>query len=110
MTDKDILIRARDIPERQQVIYCTLKTAFCLAWRFNASFEFFSFLQISEEASGTPPTDEMRIDDECNWICNQLKTGMSATGERELVIEKEHIQEFINLIRFQKLDVNTNTT
>ncbi|XP_058203463.1 transcription elongation factor SPT6 homolog [Rhododendron vialii] len=88
MTQKDDLIRGIDIPER---------------------------MQISEEATGAPPTDEMSIDEESNWIYNQLMTGavplfsMSGTGavpgERELLINKDDIMRFMELMHVQKLDV-----
>ncbi|XWS65424.1 hypothetical protein CRYUN_Cryun05aG0111600 [Craigia yunnanensis] len=48
MTEKDVQIRMTDIPER---------------------------MQISEESTGTPPTDEMSIIEESTWIHNQLISG-----------------------------------
>ncbi|XP_058208264.1 transcription elongation factor SPT6 homolog [Rhododendron vialii] len=88
MTQKDDLIRGIDIPER---------------------------MQISEEATGAPPTDEMSIDEESNWVYNQLMIGavplfsMSGTGavqgERELLINKDDIMRFMELMHVQKLDV-----
>ncbi|KAJ0590946.1 putative tex-like protein, HTH domain superfamily [Helianthus annuus] len=48
MTEYDKRIRDIDIPER---------------------------MQISEESTGPPPTDEVSIEDESNWILNQLRTG-----------------------------------
>ncbi|KAH7843835.1 hypothetical protein Vadar_021229 [Vaccinium darrowii] len=88
MTQKDDLIRGIDIPER---------------------------MQISEEATGAPPTDEMSIDEESNWIYNQLMTGViplfctsvagATQGESELLINKDDIMRFMELMHVQKLDV-----
>lgn len=59
----------------------------------------------------------MSIDEESNWIYNQLMTGavplfsMSGTGavqgERELLINKDDIMRFMELMHVQKLDVST---
>lgn len=70
MTENDDRIREIDIPER---------------------------MQISEESTGPPPTDGMSIDDESNWILNQLP--------HELVVLKKDIIRFLELTHVQKLDV-----
>lgn len=86
MTEKDDRIREIDIPER---------------------------MQISEESTGPPPTDE--VDDESSWILNQLGNGVlplstkrrTDTNEaaNELPIDKNHITRFLELMHVQKLDV-----
>ncbi|XP_028074126.1 transcription elongation factor SPT6 homolog [Camellia sinensis] len=88
MTEKDDRIREIDLPER---------------------------MQISEESTGPPPTDEMSIEEESNWIYNQLLTGMiplfskrvteTTQGERELSINKDDIMRFLEFMHVQKLDV-----
>nr|GMC79287.1 transcription elongation factor SPT6 homolog [Ipomoea batatas] len=84
MTEKDEKIREIDIPER---------------------------MQLSEESTG-PPTDEMSISEETNWIYNQLRfvppfnkreTGTSEEGN-ELPIDKDDIMRFLDLMHVQKLD------
>nr|XP_043620517.1 transcription elongation factor SPT6 homolog [Erigeron canadensis] len=70
MTEDDGRIRDIDIPER---------------------------MQISEQSTGAPPTDEMSIDDEGNWIFNQLG--------HELGVLKRDIISFLELRHLQKLDV-----
>ncbi|KAL8254572.1 hypothetical protein R6Q59_032793 [Mikania micrantha] len=81
MTHNDDLIREMDIPER---------------------------MQISEESTGPPPTDGISIDDESNWIINQLGTGMvplfSKQGH-ELPVHKSDIARFLEFMHVQKLDV-----
>ncbi|XAR62643.1 hypothetical protein NMG60_11017483 [Bertholletia excelsa] len=88
MTEKDDQIREIDVPER---------------------------MQISEESSGQPPTDEVSIEEESNWIYNQLLTGMiplfsmrgtgTTQGEREMSINKDDIMRFLEFTHVQKLDV-----
>ncbi|KAA8517882.1 hypothetical protein F0562_015329 [Nyssa sinensis] len=88
MTEKDDQIREIDIPER---------------------------MQISEESTGPPSTDELSLDEESTWIYNQLVTGVvplfgkGGTGtteeERELSINKDDIMRFLDLMHVQKLDV-----
>ncbi|XP_059668271.1 transcription elongation factor SPT6 homolog [Cornus florida] len=88
MTEKDDTIREIDIPER---------------------------MQISEESTGSPPTDELIIEEESNWIYNQLVSGtvplfgkrdMGTTeGERELSINKDDLMRFLDFMHVQKLDV-----
>ncbi|KAM7529941.1 hypothetical protein LguiB_033351 [Lonicera macranthoides] len=88
MTEKDDEIREIDIPER---------------------------MQISEETTGPPPTDEMSIVEESNWIYNQLATstltlsGNSGIGipeeGHELSINKDDIMRFLEFMHVQKLDV-----
>ncbi|KAJ9547975.1 hypothetical protein OSB04_020518 [Centaurea solstitialis] len=88
MTEKDDHIREIDIPER---------------------------MQISEESTGPPPTDDMSIDEQSNWILNQLGTSMSylfskgGTGTTEeghdLAIQKDDVMRFLEFMHVQKLDV-----
>ncbi|XP_057506714.1 LOW QUALITY PROTEIN: transcription elongation factor SPT6 homolog [Actinidia eriantha] len=88
MTEKDDQIRKEDTPER---------------------------MQISKESTGPPPTDEMSIEEESNWIYNQLVTGMISLfskkgtgmtqGEHELSINKDDIMRFLEFMHVQKLDV-----
>ncbi|XP_024967791.1 transcription elongation factor SPT6 homolog isoform X2 [Cynara cardunculus var. scolymus] len=88
MTEKDDHIREIDIPER---------------------------MQISEESTGPPPTDDMSIDEQSNWILNQLGTSMAPLfgkgGTRtteeghELAILKDDVMRFLEFMHVQKLDV-----
>ncbi|XP_047942817.1 transcription elongation factor SPT6 homolog [Salvia hispanica] len=85
MTEKDDQIREIDIPER---------------------------MQISEESTGHPPTDEFSVKMETEWIYNQLVSGMvplfnrSGTTNEEVDDElKRHIARFLELIHVQNLDV-----
>ncbi|XP_071701053.1 transcription elongation factor SPT6 homolog isoform X2 [Rutidosis leptorrhynchoides] len=70
MTENDDRIREIDIPER---------------------------MQVSEESTGPPPTDGMSIDEESNWILNQL------VHDRGVL--KKDIVRFLELMHVQKLDV-----
>ncbi|CAI0381300.1 unnamed protein product [Linum tenue] len=76
MTQKDEQVRLSDIPER---------------------------MQISEESTGSPPTDEVLIDDESTWIYNQLASG--ATSLLGVTVNKDDIVQFLELHHVQKLDV-----
>ncbi|CAK9170436.1 unnamed protein product [Ilex paraguariensis] len=88
MTEKDDQMREIDIPER---------------------------MQIAEESTGSPPTDEMSIEEESNWIHNQLavgmvplfgKRGIGTTEEgNELSINKDDIMRFLDMMHVQKFDV-----
>lgn len=84
MTEKDDQIREIDVPER---------------------------MQISEESTGQPPTDEFSIKMETEWIFNQLVSGMvplfnrSGTTIEEIDELKRHIARFLELMHVQKLDV-----
>ncbi|KAL6988106.1 Transcription elongation factor spt6 [Sarracenia purpurea var. burkii] len=88
MTENDDRIREIDIPER---------------------------MQLSEERTGSPPTDEMSIEEESSWIYNQLVTGVislfskigreTTQGEHELSINKDDIMRFLEFMHVQKLDV-----
>ncbi|KAI3742191.1 hypothetical protein L1987_59871 [Smallanthus sonchifolius] len=81
MTEKDDRIRDIDIPER---------------------------MQISEESTGPPATDEISIDDESNWILNHLGMGMVPLFSKEgheLAIIKGDIVRFLEFLHVQKLDV-----
>ncbi|CAH1432120.1 unnamed protein product [Lactuca virosa] len=86
-TEKDEHIREIDIPER---------------------------MQISEESTGPPPTDEMSIEEESTWILHQLQTGVvlfGRGGDRtteegyDLAIVKDDIMRFLEFMHVQKLDV-----
>ncbi|XP_020220029.1 transcription elongation factor SPT6 homolog [Cajanus cajan] len=88
MTQKDDRIRELDIPER---------------------------MQISEESTGAPPLDASSIDEESQWIVNQLGNGAvpwisknvlnPQTNEMELPIDKDDIIRFLELHHVQKLDI-----
>ncbi|KAL0453260.1 UNVERIFIED_CONTAM: Transcription elongation factor SPT6 [Sesamum latifolium] len=85
MTGKDDQIREIDVPER---------------------------MQISEESTGHPRTDEISIKMETEWIYNQLVSGImplfnksSATNEEVDDELKHHIARFLELMHVQKLDV-----
>ncbi|XP_011070064.1 transcription elongation factor SPT6 homolog [Sesamum indicum] len=85
MTGKDDQIREIDVPER---------------------------MQISEESTGHPPTDEISIKMETEWIYNQLVSGImplfnksGATNEEVDDELKRHIARFLELMHVQKLDV-----
>lgn len=69
-------------------------------------------MQISEESTGLPPTDEISIKLETEWIYNQLVTGIAplfsksdATTEAVDDELKRHIARFLELMHVQKLDV-----
>ncbi|KAI3514436.1 hypothetical protein L1887_12838 [Cichorium endivia] len=86
--EKDEYIRVIDIPER---------------------------MQISEERTGHPPTDEMSIEEESTWILHQLQMGTASlfgkVGARtteeghDMAISKDDIMRFLELTHVQKLDV-----
>ncbi|CAI9779564.1 unnamed protein product [Fraxinus pennsylvanica] len=87
MTEKDDRIREIDIPER---------------------------MQISEESTGPPPTDELSIAEERDWIYGQLiygavplfnKRGTTTEELNELSVIKDDIARFLELMHVQKLDV-----
>ncbi|OAY44576.1 transcription elongation factor SPT6 homolog isoform X1 [Manihot esculenta] len=88
MTEKDELIRMSDIPER---------------------------MQISEESTGPPPTDEISITEEGSWIYNQLANGTvplfrkrrdeAHEEEQDLPLSRDDIIRFLELHHVQKLDV-----
>ncbi|KAG9156361.1 hypothetical protein Leryth_009224 [Lithospermum erythrorhizon] len=88
MTEKDDRIRENDIPER---------------------------MQLSEESTGLPPTDEFSLAEETTWIYNQLASGMVALFSKkastlteegsELPLKKDDIMRFLELTHVQKLDV-----
>ncbi|XP_057970915.1 transcription elongation factor SPT6 homolog isoform X2 [Malania oleifera] len=88
MTEKDDRIREIDVPER---------------------------MQMSEESTGPPPTDEMSIVEESSWICNQLASGMvpllgkqgteTNEGGQNQSINKDDVMRFLELVHLQKLDI-----
>ncbi|KAJ1404514.1 YqgF/RNase H-like domain [Sesbania bispinosa] len=88
MTEKDDQIRELDIPER---------------------------MQISEESTGAPPLDGSSIDEESQWIVNQLSNGAvpwickkipsSQNDGKDLPIDKDDIIRFLELHHVQKLDI-----
>ncbi|XP_010922250.1 transcription elongation factor SPT6-like [Elaeis guineensis] len=82
MTPKDDIIRETDIPER---------------------------IQVSEDITGPPPTDDKGIEEESAWIYNQLTgDGVSQlAGEDQVVKEiyKEDIGNVLTMMHVQKLDV-----
>jgi hypothetical protein len=72
--------------------------------------------QITEESAGSPPLDEVSIDEESAWIHSQLATGtIPLFGKRgrgapkdgwDLSINKDDIMRFLDLLHVQKLDVS----
>ncbi|KAI7754331.1 hypothetical protein M8C21_009073, partial [Ambrosia artemisiifolia] len=65
-------------------------------------------MQIFEESTGPPPTDGSSIDDESNWICNQLKSGvvpLLGKDGHEPAIVKGDVVRFLEFMHVQKLDV-----
>lgn len=88
MTEKDDQIKMTDVPER---------------------------MQISEESTGSPPTDGESIVDESTWIYNQLLSGtLPLFGQRgagspkeghDLSISRDDIMRFLDLLHLQKLDI-----
>ncbi|CAO2831543.1 unnamed protein product [Amaranthus hypochondriacus] len=80
MTDKDDRMREIDVPER---------------------------LQIFEESTGPPPTDNEFIEAETKWIKKQLESGQipglaNVTFGEEV---EDHIRNFLNFTHVQKLDL-----
>lgn len=73
-------------------------------------------VQIAEESTGSPPTDEFSIVEESSWIHNQLLTGsiplFSQTGAgspkegQDLSINRDDLIRFLDLLHVQKLDVS----
>ncbi|BAT85072.1 hypothetical protein VIGAN_04256600 [Vigna angularis var. angularis] len=89
MTEQDDQIRELDIPER---------------------------MQISDESTGAPPSDRSSIEEESQWIVNQLGNGAvpwiykkvpnSQNNEKDdLPINKDDINRFLELHHVQKLDI-----
>ncbi|XP_050203908.1 transcription elongation factor SPT6 homolog [Mercurialis annua] len=86
MTEKDEQIRVIDIPER---------------------------MQISEESTGSPPTDTISLSNECNWILNQLASGVvplfqergSSNEGKHVPLDRDDICRFLEFRHFHKLDV-----
>lgn len=72
---------------------------------FGGSF----LLQVSEDITGPPPTDDKSIEEESAWIYNQLTgDGISQlAGEDQVVKEilKEDIGNVLTMMHVQKLDV-----
>ncbi|KAM7257034.1 hypothetical protein ACFE04_012775 [Oxalis oulophora] len=89
MTEKDDQIRLADIPER---------------------------IQISEESTGPPPTDEISLEEESSWIHSQLRNLFGKKKEEMaeedpqkddffLPISRVDIQRFLDLHHEHKLDI-----
>ncbi|XVF00136.1 hypothetical protein REPUB_Repub03eG0259000 [Reevesia pubescens] len=81
MTQKDDHIRMTDIPER---------------------------MQVSEESTGTPPTNGESIIEESTWIHNQLICGavpLFGKEKQDVSINKDDIMRFLDLTHVQKLDI-----
>ncbi|KAL3637090.1 Transcription elongation factor spt6 [Castilleja foliolosa] len=83
MTEDDEQIREIDIPER---------------------------MQISEKSTGHPPTDDISIKMETEWVYNQLVSGMLPFFNKSDADEvddelKRHIARLLELMHVQKLDV-----
>jgi hypothetical protein len=74
------------------------------------------FWQITEQNTGSPPLDEVSIDEESTWIHSQLATGtIPLFGKRgrgtpkdgwDLSINKADSMRFLDLLHVQKLDVS----
>ncbi|XVE52312.1 hypothetical protein DITRI_Ditri02bG0113100 [Diplodiscus trichospermus] len=74
LSEKDDLIRMTDIPER---------------------------IQIFEQSTGPPPTDELSIVEESTWIHNQLLSGavpLFGKERKNLSLNKDDIMKFLDLI------------
>ncbi|KAE8724314.1 4-alpha-glucanotransferase DPE2-like isoform X1 [Hibiscus syriacus] len=81
MTEKDDEIRMIDIPER---------------------------MLISEESTGSPPTDEESIIEEGTWVHKQLTSGavpLFGQERTDISINKDDIMRFLDLTHVQKLDI-----
>ncbi|CAA7015126.1 unnamed protein product [Microthlaspi erraticum] len=81
MTGKDDEIRQLDIPER---------------------------MQISEESTGSPPVDELDIEEESNWIYAQLTSLLKESdgqGFHCFSVIKDDIAKFLELHHVQKLEI-----
>ncbi|PQQ20025.1 transcription elongation factor SPT6-like [Prunus yedoensis var. nudiflora] len=81
MTEKDDQIRDLDIPER---------------------------IQIYEESTGSPPLDEISIEDESTWIYNQLTSGTIPLYGKEGLgssISRGDINKFLELHHKYKLEI-----
>ncbi|CAL9765594.1 unnamed protein product [Musa acuminata subsp. burmannicoides] len=82
MTTKDEIIRETDVPER---------------------------IQLSEDITGPPPTDDKSIEEESTWINSQLNSGgiSPLVGYDQVVkeINKEEIGNVLTMMHVQKLDI-----
>ncbi|XP_048603156.1 transcription elongation factor SPT6 homolog isoform X3 [Brassica napus] len=84
MTGKDDEIRQLDMPER---------------------------MQISEESTGSPPIDELSIEEESNWIYAQFTSllkdpdGLHIFGGPGFSVKKDDIAKFLELHHVQKLEI-----
>ncbi|PKA53008.1 hypothetical protein AXF42_Ash001989 [Apostasia shenzhenica] len=82
MTPKDDAIRETDIPER---------------------------IQLMEDLTGPPPTDDKSIEEESAWIYSQLSSSFVSplVDEDQLIrdIDKEDIGRVLTMVHVQKLDV-----
>ena len=69
-------------------------------------------LQLSEDKTGSPPTDDKSIEDESTWIYSQLTSGgiSPLVGYDQIVkeINKEEIGNVLTMMHVQKLDVGTS--
>ncbi|KAK8480758.1 hypothetical protein V6N13_092320 [Hibiscus sabdariffa] len=81
MTEKDDEIRMIDIPER---------------------------MQISEESTGSPPTDEESIIEESTWMHKQLTSGavpLFGKERTDISINKDDIMRFLDFTHVHKLEI-----
>ncbi|XP_018470699.1 transcription elongation factor SPT6 homolog isoform X1 [Raphanus sativus] len=84
MTGKDDEIRLFDMPER---------------------------MQISEESTGSPPIDELSIEEESSWIYAQFTSllkdpdGLHIYGGQGFSVNKDDIAKFLELHHVQKLEI-----
>lgn len=67
-------------------------------------------MQLLEDLTGPPPTDDKSIEEESAWIYNQLSSSFVSPlfGHDQLVkdIDKEDIGRVLTMVHVQKLDVS----
>ena len=68
-------------------------------------------MQISEDSTGSPPVDELSIEEESNWIYAQFTSllkepdGLHNFGGQGFSVKKDDIAKFLELHHVQKLEV-----
>lgn len=68
-------------------------------------------MQISEDSTGSPPVDELSIEEESSWIYAQLTSmlkdpdGLYVLGGQGFSVSKDDIAKFLELHHVQKLEV-----
>lgn len=67
-------------------------------------------MQLMEDLTGPPPTDDKSIEEESAWIYSQLSSSFVSPlfGQDQLVkdIDKEDIGRVLTMVHVQKLDVS----